>query len=414
MATEKLGTVLDAGVAQPRVVKLDAIPVEVPWKRLAAATDERAYRWAFGVKRSGAAVVVRLETDDGRVGWGETTGLFHPNMPVSLLADAIRSLEPAILGQRPHDVERFAATAYNHAGWHFARGFANYAISGIEMACWDLIGKCAGAPVSDLLGGRVRDRVEFMYFVYRDEPDVMVREALAAVEQGFETIYVKIGIEPREDLEILEAVRDAIGPERRLRADANEAWSPGMAVRMINAFAHLDLEFIEQPVLAQDVVGLADVRGKVAVPVCADQAARTPHDVLNVVRHRAADLLSVCPGDAGGLLAARKSAAIAEAAGLPVFLHSNIELGIATAAHVQLAAAMPNCHYANQTEYQLLAGDVLCDGGLTIEGGRIEVPQAPGIGVAVDEERLAEFHEAFLSGAAAEAPELAVSYLPGY
>lgn len=397
------------------IVRLEAIPVEVPWAARPEATDERAYRWAFGVKPSGAAVLVRLETADGVVGWGEASGLFHPTMPLALIRDTIKSLEPLVIGSRAQDMERLLARAYADAGWHFARGLANYALSGIEMACWDIVGKLAGMPLCDLFGGRVRPRVDFMWFVYRDSIEAMLAEAREAVAGGFDTIYVKVGWDAAEDVAVVRALREELGSGVRLRVDANEAWSPGVATRMIRALERYDLEFVEQPTMAQDLAGLAEVRRRVATPICADQGARTPHDVLAVARAGAADLISVCPGDAGGLLAARKAAAIAEAAGMPVFIHSNIELGIATAAHVHLAAALPNCHYASQTEYQLLAGDVLAGEGLALADGAMEVPDAPGLGIEVDTDRVEHYHEEFLrSRNGSPDGDAELSSFPGY
>jgi L-alanine-DL-glutamate epimerase-like enolase superfamily enzyme len=123
-----------------------------------------------------------------------------------------------------------------------------------------------------------------------------------------------------------------------------------------------------------------------------------------------------CPADAGGLLAARKSAAIAEAAGLPVFLHSNIELGVATAAHLHLAASLPNCHYASQTEHQFLSGDVVAQGDIDHNGGSYAVPQGPGLGVEVDEELVRKYHDVYVQNAnqLADTADPAVTSLPGY
>lgn len=406
----------DAEASSLRITRLEAIPVEVPWKNPDGSNDARAYRWAFGVKESGAAVLVRVETEEGHVGWGETACLFHPMMPALLLQQTVESLAGFVVGRRAAEIERILATAYSRGGWHFGRGFGNYALSGIEMALWDVIGQAAGMPVSDLLGGRTRDEVEFMYFVYSDDLPAMCADARSAVEEGYKCVYLKVGSDPKKDLDLIAAVRDVIGFDVQLRIDANEAWSPGMAVRMINALAGLDLEFVEQPVLADDVVGLAEVRGRVAIPICADQAARTPAAVLNVINNRAADIVSICPSDAGGLLAARKSAAIAEAAGLPVFIHSNVELGLATAAHLQLASVLPNCHYASQTEHQFLDGDIIAEGSLKKSGGRMEVPTAPGLGVGVDLEKVKWFHERFVRGLENGRDTAATEpmYLPGY
>jgi L-alanine-DL-glutamate epimerase-like enolase superfamily enzyme len=232
-----------------------------------------------------------------------------------------------------------------------------------------------------------------MYFLYRDALPNMIEEARAAISDGFSCIYLKVGLDPTDDIQTVRALRDALGPDTRIRIDANEMWSPGMAVRVIRQLEDCDLEFVEQPVLRQDVEGLAAVRRRVRTPIAADQAARTVHDLLRVIRLDAADVVCSDPGSAGGIGAARKHAAIAEAAGLPMFVHSNVEIGIGTAAAAHLAAAFPNCSYPSQTEYQFVRhGDVLAE-PLTLESGHLVVPEGPGLGVEVDAERVNELAE---------------------
>jgi L-alanine-DL-glutamate epimerase-like enolase superfamily enzyme len=177
--------------------------------------------------------------------------------------------------------------------------------------------------------------------------------------------------------------------------------------------ADFDLEFVEQPVMAQDVAGLAMVRRRSNTPIAADQASRTTHQVLQIIRADAADIVQSDPGSAGGMGAARKAAAIAETAGLPFVVHSNVEAGIGTAAAVHLGAACVNCSYANQTEYQFASLDVLKE-PLRLEAGSIRVPDGPGLGVDVDEDVVqalaGEFAESHRSGE----HDADVWYLPNY
>ncbi len=205
----------------------------------------------------------------------------------------------------------------------------------------------------------------------------------------------------------------------QIRVDANERWSPGMAVRVIKQLEDLDLEFVEQPVLAQDIQGMATVRQRCHTPIAADQSSRTSHQLLRVIQANAADVVCSDPGSAGGIAAARRSAAIAEAAGLPFVVHSNVEAGIGTAAAVHLAAACANCTYANQTEYQFASEDVLKE-RLVLNGGSIAVPDGPGLGVTVDVDAVAalaeEFRRTSADGAAYAARDLGGGewFLPDY
>jgi L-alanine-DL-glutamate epimerase-like enolase superfamily enzyme len=389
-----------------RISQVTAYPFDIPFVQPEGATAHRAYRWGFGVTPSISGAFVRVETDDGLVGWGEASMIFHPRQPATIMVALVEAIGRQVLGANPFDAERIIAGLHSQHGWHFHRDLAHYAIGGLDIALYDLIGHASGLSVSELLGGRVRDTVPFMYFLYWDEIDSTIAEARAAVADGFNTLYIKVGVEaPGDEVERIRAVRAAVGDRVQIRVDANERWSPGMAVRVIKQLEDLDLEFVEQPVLAQDIDGLATVRQRCRTPIAADQSSRTTHQLLRVIRANAADVVSSDPGGAGGIAAARRGAAIAEAAGLPFVVHSNVEAGIGTAAAVHLGAACANCTYANQTEYQFAARDVL-DHRLELRGGAIAVPDGPGLGVSVSADAVAalaeEFHASGRDGASAE------------
>lgn len=377
----------------------------------------RGYQWNFGTKPGATSVLVEVETDEGVQGIGEAPCLFHPYLPADVVQAFVEASRAYLVGEEPFDIERILARLYGTGAWHFARHAANWALGGIEMALWDIIGKACGQPLFRLLGGAIRKEIPFMYFIYRDHPEQMAEEAARARAEGFSTFYVKVGSDIREEISQLEAIRAAIGEEPNLRVDANEAWSPGAAVRNIKKLAKFDLEFVEQPVLSTDLEGMARVRQAAGVPICADQATRTATEVLNAIRHGAADVISFDPSDAGGILAAKKVAGITEAAGIPIFIHSNVELGVATAAHLHLAASTPNCTYANQTEYQFLKDDIIAGERLKLSGGSMKVPEGPGLGVTLNREKLEQYAEEYVKGKeAGEALARAgrITLLPNY
>lgn len=403
-----------------RISKVNAYPFDIAFVAPDGATGHRAYRWGFGVTPSISGAFVRIETDDGLVGWGEASMIFHPRQPATILVAMLEAIGRQIVGSNPLHPERIIAGLHSQQGWHFHRDLAHYALGGVDIALYDLIGHASGLSVSELLGGRVRDQVPFMYFLYWDVIDATIAEARAAVADGFTSLYIKVGVEePGEEIERIRAVREAVGDKVQIRIDANERWSPGMAVRFIKQLEDLDLEFVEQPCLAQDITGMATVRQRCRTPIAADQSSRTSHQLLRVIGANAADIVCSDPGGAGGIAAARRSAAIAEAAGLPFVVHSNVEAGIGTAAAVHLAAACVNCTYANQTEYQFAARDVL-DQRLVLSGGSIAVPDGPGLGVTVNEDAVAalaeEFRRSSTAGAGSGAEDLAGGewFLPDY
>jgi muconate cycloisomerase len=266
--------------------------------------------------------------------------------------------------------------------------------SGLEMALWDILGKQAGLPLYRLLGGPVREFVPTKFSVTGLEPSAAAEVAAWAVSQGFRTMKVKVGIDPDGDVARVAAVREAIGPEIRLGVDANGGWSPRVAIQTIRRLMAYAIYFAEQPVQPYDVSWLADVRANVSVPVMADESVNTPQDALALVRARAADIFSVYVAKGGGLGPARKVAAVAEAAGLTCTVGSNLELGVASAAMIHLAMATPGigaeefpCDIIGPFYYD---DDLLVE-ALPILGGVARPFERPGLGVELDEAKLAKY-----------------------
>ncbi|MCB0145624.1 MAG: hypothetical protein KDE50_37420, partial [Caldilineaceae bacterium] len=224
------------------------------------------------------------------------------------------------------------------------------------------------------------------------EPPKAAEVAAWAVAQGFRTMKVKVGINPVEDVARVAAVREAIGPDVRLGVDANGGWSPRQAVQTIPKLVEYGVYFAEQPVADLDIAWLADVRRQITIPVMADESVYSVQDALALVRANAADVFSVYVGKGGGISSARKIATVAEAAGLVCTVGSNLELGVANAAMIHLALATPAidadtfpCDILSPFYYD---EDILTE-PLPITAGEARAPQGPGLGVELDEEKVA-------------------------
>jgi L-alanine-DL-glutamate epimerase-like enolase superfamily enzyme len=301
------------------------------------------------------------------------------------------SIEGLVVGESPYDIERISKRIDVVGTWHHVRA-TSPAIAAVEMACWDLVGKAAGLPLVNLFGGRVRDRVECFYYLPRAGPDEVRAAAATAVGLGFSTGYLKVGWgELAADRELVEAARDGGGDAFKLRVDANESWSAGAAVRAVRELEQFDLELVEQPVSGRNLDAMAYVRGRVGVPVLANEATWTRYDILACIRHEAADAISVDNQMDGGLLNLKRAAGICEAAALPVVKHSLGELAIATYAAAHVIASTPNFLYANQSYAALLADDVIAGGAPEYYNGGLSVPEHPGIGVELDPDRVERY-----------------------
>jgi L-alanine-DL-glutamate epimerase-like enolase superfamily enzyme len=369
-----------------KIADLRTTIVAVPQKREYPSSWRRSYQGSTAQ----IAVLIELETDEGLVGIGESPAVWagRPEVTVTLI-HAVRHL---ILDADPfeHDVLRrriYAETGMAHLG---TQGLS-WAMSGVDTALWDLVGRAVGQPLHRLWGGAWRRRSAFYGDVPPGAPAQMADDARAWVERGFRTLYLKVGFGAEVDVARVRAIREAVGEGPRIRVDANQAWGPAAARTIIERLAEYDLEYVEQPTLASNLDEMAALRRMVSVPILAHEASLTVEGSLNTIAKQAADALQLDPRFDAGIAGARTAALMAEAAGLPVLTHTFGELGVATAAVLQLHAAHRNFVLDNQTYYWNLEDDVVAGGLMPWHDCELDVPTAPGIGVELDQDRVAHY-----------------------
>jgi L-alanine-DL-glutamate epimerase-like enolase superfamily enzyme len=364
---------------------------------IVAVPQSRQYRSSWRSSYQGStphvAVLVELETDDGITGLGEAPVVWAANAEATVaLIDAVR---PLVVGADPLGNDTLRRRLYAETGIaHLGQG-ASWALSGIDCALWDILGRVAGQPLHRLWGGEWRLRSPFYGDVPPGELDEMARNAREWVERGFRTLYLKVGFGADVDVARVKAIREAVGDGPRIRVDANQAWSPGAARTIIGRLAEFDLEYVEQPTPASNLDEMAALRKMVAVPILAHEASLTVEASLRTIAHQAADALQLDPRFDSGIAGARTAALVAEAAGLPVVTHTWGELGVATAAMLQLHAAHRNFVLDNQTYYWNLEDDIIEGGLMQWHGCELEVPIGPGIGVELDRDRVAHYAQLY-------------------
>jgi L-alanine-DL-glutamate epimerase-like enolase superfamily enzyme len=366
-----------------KITEIETIPVQVP------INPQRAIRGALGGHTVSPFLLLKIRTDEGVTGLGEVscTPIWSGEDQVTA-AHLIRNFFfPLLQGEDPTQVERLSVKMRRVAANPFTK-------AGLEMALWDILGKTAGLPLYRLWGGAVRDFVPTKFSVSGQEPAKAADLASWAVSQGFQTMKVKVGIEPEADVARVRAVRQAIGPGVRLGVDANGGWSPRVAVQTIRRLYEYGIYFVEQPVPALDAAWMADVRSQVQVPIMADESVNTLQDAMALVRARAADVLSVYVGKGGGVGAARKITAVAEGAGLTCTVGSNLEMGVASAAMIHLAMASRGigaeefpCDILGPFFYE---DDVLAE-PLPITAGQARPFERPGLGVDLDDAKVERY-----------------------
>jgi L-alanine-DL-glutamate epimerase-like enolase superfamily enzyme len=327
-------------------------------------------------------VVVKISTDYDVVGWGESSPSERVTGETSeTVMKALDRIAPKLIGMCPlrieQDVECMDSVVQGNPA----------AKAAIDMALHDILGKTAGKPLFMLIGG-YRCQVLTDLTLGLESAKEMAQDATKAVKQGFKALKVKVGINPAEDVERIRLVRQAVGRDVQLRVDANQGWMPKQAVEVLPKIERFDIEFVEQPVPAEDVNGLAQVRKNSSIPIMADESVHSPQDALTLIRAEAIDLINIKLMKCGGLLKARKIAAVAEAAGIQCMIGCMGESGLGIAAASHLAAAIKNIEYADLDSDILLRDRLVKGGGTNVENSVRTFPRLNGLGVERLDEKL--------------------------
>lgn len=377
-----------------KIIDVRATPVTVPLE--APLRHANGCHWGRFVR-----TIVEVETDDGIIGLGEMGGGGETAVA------AFNALRPYLLGRDPARLEelRFlianpTASLYNNR---------TQMLAAVEFACLDILGQKWSVPVSDIIGGRVRDRIPFASYLFFRYPnanstngigevrtiDQLVAQARALKEQyGFTTHKLKGGVfSPEYELECYRAIAAAL-PDDRLRFDPNGVWSTEQAIWFGQRIADLNNDYLEDPVFG--LHGMRRTRQKVKMPLATNTVIVGFEQLAANVLETAVDVILLDTTFWGGIRPCVKAAGICEAFQLGVAVHSSGELGIQLATMLHLGAVLPNLTFAADAHYHHLLDDVIEGGKFRYCGGSIAVPTTPGLGVKLDRDKVGEYHELFL------------------
>jgi L-alanine-DL-glutamate epimerase-like enolase superfamily enzyme len=368
-----------------RIEHLEAVPVRVPYTHAEVSSL---------VARGGVTdVIVKLVADNGLIGWGECTRAAD----AAGIASAVAAMRPLVVGRDPFAMEAIARDVFIAGGWQFQAMTGNFAYAGIDMALWDLCGKACGQPLYRLFGGAVRETVDYFYYLSWGTPEAVAEQCQEGVERGYGVFYLKVGVDAAAEEAMLAAVRQAIGPRRKIRLDANQAWSVPEAVGLLNDWhAKFRLDFVEAPVPIDPVELMADLKRRVGVPLCVNEGLWRAADAYRIIDSRCGDYLCFSSYWVGTLRRFQSLCHAAEAKGWLVCKHTHGELGLAAAAGQHLMLTLPNACDGHQQTAQFMADDILTEPLPIATGpswGRLD---APGLGVEIDEAKLAHYHRDFL------------------
>jgi len=357
--------------------------------------------------------IIQLDTDAGLVGLGETYADTRHLARLQAAADAITGLDVFALNAiRAAIADRLRGddAAVGTAGMITSASAVDQVFSPFEVACLDVQGHATDRPVSDLLGGAVRDEVPFSaYLFYKwaahpgGEPDSwgealdpagIVAQATRMIDEyGFTAIKLKGGVfPPDEEMKAIEALHDAF-PNHPLRLDPNAAWTPQTSIKVAAGLAGI-LEYLEDPTPGLD--GMAEVAQQSPMPLATNMCVVAFDQLAPAIAKQSVSVVLSDHHYWGGLQRSRLLAGICDTFGLGLSMHSNSHLGISLAAMVHLAGATPNLSYACDTHWPWKTEEVVKPGVLEIHDGAVAVPTTPGLGIELDDDALAALHEQYV------------------
>jgi len=392
------------------IESIEAVSVRVPLANLILTS--------YGSRKSVSRTVVVLRSDTGLAGYGEVSNRVAPAM--------IKLFEKIVVGKSPWKTTEITSAIKNWSYYPYQK--PEPVMAAIEIACLDLQGKAIEAPVHDVLGGRVNKKVPVSGYIFYAHADEKGRGRIHTVDEviafarrfvddhGFQTLKLKGGyFSPDHDLQVMEALRDTFGPQMRLRIDPQGAWTPVTAVRIGRRLDALGIEYYEDP--CWGAAAMAHVKRSVTSPLATNMCVTQFDDLAPAVAMGAADVVLSDPWYWGGIRPTIALDHACAALGVDIGMHSGSELGIGWAANVQTATAMPHLKLAVDCMHAQLADDIVVGPSLKVVGGEIAAPEAPGLGIEIDEEKLKKYASVSATGQLADRlldPTIADSARPGW
>jgi glucarate dehydratase len=393
-----------------KIESIEGIPVTIPGRAPILTS--------YGSLKSWARTIIRITADNGLIGYGDVSARVRP--------ETIKTFERTLRGVSPWSTTVISARIKN---WNYYPWQALEPImAGIEMACLDLQGKSAQLPVYELLGGKVRDRVPVSGYLFYSHanpdgseqvhtPDDIVGLAKRWVENfGFDTLKLKGGyFTPETDRDSLAALKDAFGPDIKLRLDPQGSWTVGTAIRIGHDLDKIGLEYYEDPCLG--IPAMATVRRAVNTPLSTNMCVTNFEQFGPGLTAGAVDIVLSDLWYWGGMRPTIELDRMCAATGLDIGIHSGTELGIGWAAMIHAGVAMPHVTLAADAMYTHLTDDIIVGEMLLPKDGYISPPEGVGLGIEIDEVKLEKYRKLATSGAAADRfvePSLADSARPGW
>jgi muconate cycloisomerase len=365
------------------ITQVEAFIIDVP--------TIRAHVLSVATMRKQSMTIVRVTCSDGIIGVGEGTTIgglaYGPESPEGIKLAIDTYFAPLMMGanaERPASI--MAALSNQIVDNHFAK-------CAVETALLDAQGKRVGLPVSELLGGRVRETVPVLWTLASNDTERDIAEAESMIASKRHTAFkLKIGKRSiAADIAHVGAIKRALGDAASIRVDVNMAWSESAAVRANARLADVGCELVEQPISRHNRDGLARLRAQSVIPIMADEVLHGPEDAYDLAARAAADVFSVKIAQSGGLFAAKRVEAVSRAAGIETYGGTMLEGGIGTIASAHVFSTFESLPFGTELFAPLLLTEEILAEPLVYAEGVLQLPQRAGLGIALDEDKVAHF-----------------------
>ncbi len=341
-----------------------------------------------GVRSTRSTTLVRVVTDEGITGIGSCSG---NGELIEVIVGKV--LKPLLIGMDPSEIDQIWDKVYVRGGHKEfgTRGIGVVALSGVDIALWDILGKARGVPLYELLGGKCRDKVPvYATALYPEEPSKVAQRARKFADQGFHGVKIKVGFDLDQDIRIVRAVREELGKDFVIMTDANQGYSVDVALEASDAFADCGAFWLEEPLFVEDIEGHAILREKGRTPIAVGENLHTRYAFENFIARGAVDFIQPDVARAGGITEITKITALAARHNVPVSFHTWGD-GVALAASVHLSAALKDCIVMElDYTYNPLREELLRE-PFKVQEGYLIPPEKPGLGIELDQDALQRF-----------------------
>lgn len=349
----------------------------------------RPHQLSVATMRRQKLVLVRIRASDGIVGWGEATTIgglaYGEESPESIRTNIDTYMTPVLVGADAASPNARMFELRSHLQGN------RFALCAIETALYDGQARRLGVPLSDLFGGRVRDSLPVAWTLASGDTARDIAEAERMLDSRRHRVFkLKIGArDVRADVEHVAAIKRALGDRASVRVDVNQAWSETDAMLGMGMLQDAGVDLVEQPIAAHDIEGMRRLRNMNRIPLMADEALHGALDAFRIAESRAADVYAIKITQSGGLRGAQQVAAIAESANIGLYGGTMLEGAVGTVASAQLFATFPELAWGTELFGPLLLTEEILRTPLQYRDFELQLPSGPGLGIELDEDRLA-------------------------